>query len=232
MGLFRKKKKHPYYGLNIGLVGENFVIADKADLPLWESRGFQVIRHYMPYAGYWLKPSETVMLGKPMKISEFGTEQFIGSRILDYNLCFGTYGMGGAGFFGLKLEGEFGIRWLVYCIWSAGEHVLIDDRIIECHPAFLETYHPWLVWGNNMDEEYEQTYQNLKSLLSGLEILNIDLQEHALKIQLSGNHILETYQKSDKFPEQGGTRKKRLSYKTGTMSDCWLVIYDNTDLTV
>ena len=228
MSLF---KKHPYLELNMGLVKENFTVIKRKDLKLWEERGFQRIRKY-PIFHYVPNPMEVIMLGKPLTIPEFGTEQFIGSKILDYNLYFGTYGMGGPGFFGLKLEGAFGIRWLVYCIWLAGEHILLDNRIIECYPDFLEKYHPWIVWGNHRHEEYEQTRQNLKNLLSGLKILNIDLQEHALQVQLSGNHILETYQKSDKFPEQGGTRKKRLSYETGTMSDCWLVIYDNTDLTV
>ena len=228
MSLF---KKHPYLKLNMGLVNENFTVIKKEDLKLWEERGFQKIRKF-PIFLYKPNPAEVIMLGKPLTISEFGTEQFIKSKILDYNLYFGTYGMGGAGFFGLKLEGAFGIRWLVYCIWSAGEHILLDNRIIECHPDFIENYHPWIIWGNNRHEEYEKTCQALKKALSGLKIQNIDLQEHALKIQLSGNHILETYQKSDKFPEQGGTRKKRLSYETGIMSDCWLVIYDNTDLTV
>ncbi|MBE6876409.1 MAG: hypothetical protein E7496_06760 [Ruminococcus sp.] len=228
MSLF---KKHPYLELNMGLVEENFTVIKKKDMKLWEERGFKKIWKY-PIFHYRQKFSEVIMLGKPLTISEFGTEKLIGSKILDYNLYFGTYGMGGAGFFGLKLEGAFGIRWLVYCIWSAGEHILLDNRIIECHPDFLEKYHPWIIWGNNRHEEYEKTCQELKKALSGLEILNVDLQEHALKFQLSGNHILETYQKSDKFPEQGGTRKKRLSYKTGTMSDCWLVIYDETNLTV
>ena len=226
MSLF---KKHPYLKLNMGLVNENFTVIKKKDLKLWEERGFQKIRKF-PIFLYKPNPAEVIMLGKPLTISEFGTENLIHSKISDYTPYMGTYGMGGAGFFGLKLEGAFGIRWLVYCIWSAGEHILLDDKIIECHSDFWEKYHPWLT--NGTRQEYEQTHENFKNLLSGLEILNIDLQEHALKIRLSGNHVLETYQKSDKFPEQAGTGKKRLSYETGIMSDCWLVIYDETDLTV
>lgn len=228
MLLFRK---HPYLNLNMGLVKENFTIVKKEDQKLWEERGFQKIRKY-PIFRYKPNPAEVIMLGRPQKILEFGTENLIHSKIIDYSLYFGSYGMGGAGFFGLKLEGDFGIRWLVYCIWSAGEHILLDDRIIECHPEFIEKYHPWIIWGNNMHELYEKTCQDLKNLLSGLEILNLDLQEHALKIQLSGDHVIETYQKSEKFPEQAGTGKKRLSYETGSMSDYWLLIYDQTDLHV
>ncbi len=215
----------------MGLVKENFTIVRKEEQKLWEERGFQKIRKY-PVFHYKPNLSEVMMLGRPLTISEFGTENLISSKILDYTLYKGSYGMGGAGFFGLKLEGEFGIRWLVYCIWSSGEHLLLDDRIIECHPKFIEKYHPWIVWGNDMHEMYEKTCQDLKNLLSGLEILNIDLQEHALKIQLSGNHMLETFQKSDKFPEQAGTGRKRLSYETGSMSEYWLLIYDKTDLHV
>jgi len=228
MQLFRK---HPYLNLNMGLVKENFIIIKKTDQKLWEERGFQKIRKY-PIFRYKPKPAEVIMLGRPMTISEFSAENLIHSEILDYTLYLGSYGMGGAGFFGLKLKGSFGIRRLVYCIWSSGEHILLDDKIIECHPQFIEIYHPWIVWGNGMHEEYEKTSRNLKNFLSGLEIQEISLQEHALKIQLSGNHRIETYQKSEKFPEQAGTGRKRLSYETGTMSDYWLVIYDETDLRV
>lgn len=228
MNLF---KKHPYLELNMGLVNENFIIVGRKDRKLWEERGFRKIWKY-PIFHYKPNFSEVIMLGKPQNIAEFGTENLIHSRILDYTLHQGTYGMGGAGFFGLKLEGEFGIRWLVYCIWSSGEHLLLDDKVIECHPNFIEKYAPWIVWGNNLHEEYKKTCQELKDLLFGLEILNIDLQEHALKIQLSENHVLETYQKSDKFPEQAGTGVKRVSYKTGVMSDYWLLIYDETVLSV
>lgn len=225
MSLFRK---HPFLELNMGLVKENFVIVKRTDLKLWEERGFQKIQKY-PIFHYRPNPMESIMLGKPLTIQEFTPEMLIGSKIIDYCNYLGTYGMGGPGFFGLKLCGEFGIRWLVYCIWSAGEHILLDDRVIACYPDFIRKYHPWIEEG---DFAYELTSKNLKKILYNKVIADIEVQEHALKIQLSGGHILETFRKSDKFPEQGGTRKKRVSYESGVMADYWLVIYDETHLMV
>lgn len=38
--------KHIFLNLNMGLVKENFVIANRNNIKLWESRGFKKIRKY------------------------------------------------------------------------------------------------------------------------------------------------------------------------------------------
>ncbi|MGN1411074.1 MAG: hypothetical protein ACI4WH_01010 [Oscillospiraceae bacterium] len=220
--------KHRYLNLNMGLVKENFIIIDKKDMPIWKERGFEPIRKY-PIFGYRRKFSEITMLSKPLDINQFGVDSLKNSKIIDICPYFGTYGMGGPGFFGFKLESYFGIRWLVYCIWNSGESILIDDRIIECHPKYNHIYNPYI-------QNSEKSVNDLKDLLYDWRIKDISLTDTHLKILLLDKtlkeHTIYTSQVCDKFPEQGGTGKKRKSFEDGKMSDYWLVIYDGTELSV
>ncbi|MBQ7776441.1 MAG: hypothetical protein IJ379_11040 [Lachnospiraceae bacterium] len=222
--------EHKYLNLGMGLIEENFVIVKKKDRKLWEERGFEKIGKY-PVFGYLPKPTEMIMLGKPLTIKQFGIENIKGSRILDICTCLGTYGMGGPGFVGIKLEGEFGVRWLVYCIWAAGEHILLDDRVLECHPKYADRYKPWIDFDNE-----KESIEELMQFLRGATIQDISLAEDELHIVLTqkagDEHFIHTQKLSNKFPEQGGTGKKRNSYDKGVMEDYWLVIYDTTELMV
>ena len=215
--------KNPYINLNMGLVKENFVIVRRKEIALWKDRGF---RRKWNYPVFHHIGKEIVMLGKPLTIQEFSPEKLLHSKVIDYSPFLGTYGMGGPGFFGLKLEGTFGVRWLVYSIWLADEHLLFNGKILRCHPIFEQKYNPWIL------SENPDTKKQFSQLLIGLDIEQIRLEEHALQIKFSGGHTLETFLQSEKFPEQGGTRRKRLSYQTGIMADYWLLIYDGTNLMV
>lgn len=222
--------KHKFLNLSKGLVKENFAIVKKADKALWEERGFKRIRKY-PIFGYKYNSSEIIMLGVPLNIEEFGSEALKNSHIVDVCTCGGTYGMGGPGFFGLKLQGDFGTRWLTYCIWMASEHVLLDDTILDCHPDFAEKYTPLISF-----DDYPNSIASLKKTLSDMTIKEVIISEESIEILLAGNdettHCISSCKYSEKFPEQGGTRKKRNSFETGEMKDYWLVTYDETDLMV
>lgn len=221
--------RHNFLNLDMGLVEENFVIVDRKDKKLWEERGFKRIWRY-PIFHYTPNFRQVIMLGRPDTINEFGTDRLKGAVITDICRFLGTYGMGGPGFFGFKLEGAFETRWLVFCIWSAGEHILLDDRVLECYPSFNSIYHPWIKNGIKNPE------QPLRELLIGSVIDSVELEDNSIAVSLTdkngGKHTLNSFDQSDKFPEQGGTKKKRHSYTKGVMSDYWLVIYDRTELSV
>ena len=221
--------KHKFLNLDMGLVEENFVIADRKDKKLWEERGFKRIWRY-PVFNHMPSFKNITMLGRPDTINEFGTDRLKGAVITDICRFLGTYGMGGPGFFGFKIEGDFETRWLVFCIWSAGEHILFDDRILECYPSFNGIYHPWIKNG------IENPEQPLRELLIDSVINNVNLENNFIEINIKDKngvcHTICSFDKSDKFPEQGGTKKKRCSYTKGIMSDYWLVIYDETHLAV
>lgn len=222
--------KHKFLNLNLGLVKENFVILKKENKKIWEDRGFKKIRKY-PIFHYKPNSAEIIMLGVPLNIEQFGAEKFNDSQILDVCTCCGTYGMGGPGFFGLKLQGNYGTRWLTYCIWAAGEHILFDDRILECHPNHSEQYKPLISF-----DDYSNSLNVLKERLRNMIIKEILITDEAFEIRLVDNkyetHTIQSYKFSDKFPEQGGTEQKRNSFESGEMKDYLLVTYDETHLMV
>ena len=222
--------KHKFLNLNLGIVKENFVIVNKENQLLWEDRGFKKIRRY-PIFHYKPNSSELIMLGVPLNIEQFGTEKFNNSHILDVCTYCGTYGMGGPGFFGLKLHGDYGTRWLTYCIWAAGEHILLDERILECHPNYSEQYKPLISF-----DDYSNSLNALKEQLTDMTIKQITVSKDTFEIQLIDNqskmHTIKSYKFSDKFPELGGTGQKRNSFETGEMKDYLLVTYDETHLKV
>ena len=222
--------KHPFLNLRKGLVRENFVIAKKSDKNLWESRGFKRIRKYRIFR-YKPNSSEIIMLGVPLNIEEFGIEALKNSRVIDVCTCCGTYGMGSPGFFGLKLQGEQGTRWLNYCVWTAGEHILFDDNVLECHPKYAEKYSPLIGF-----DDHANSLEKLKKTLSDMTIQKVMISKESIEIILIDSHetlhSIKSYKHSEKFPEQGGTGKKRNSFEAGEMKDYWLVTYDETHLMV
>lgn len=222
---------HKFVKLGMGLVNENFVVAERSDKKLWEARGFKRVWRY-PLFRYTPNFRQVIMLGKPDTLKEFGTDKLKNTVITDICRFLGTYGMGGPGFFGFKLEGEFETRWLVFCIWSAGEHILLDDRVLECYPTFNTIYKPWIKDGKGI----KNPEQPLRDCVIGSVINSIVLEDNSIEIHITDKngviHTISSFDKSDKFPEQGGTKKKRCSYTKGVMGDYWLVIYDKTGLAV
>lgn len=221
---------HPFLNLNLGLIKENYAVVKRTDKKLWEDRGFKQIHTY-PIFGYLPNPLKIIMLGVPSMIEEFGIDELKNSKIIDVTTIGGTYGMGGPGFFELKLQGEYGIRLLTYCIWSAGEHILYDGKVLECHLNYSKKYKPII-----SSDDYSNTLAAFRDTLSGMTIRDIVLLKESIEIVLvdSNNevHSIKSFISSEKFPEQGGTQVKRKSFDTGEMKDYWFVTYDETVLKV
>ena len=219
--------QHKYMKLHMGLVKENFAVVKRKDKKMWKARGFKR-KFYYPLFGYMPNFSEIIMLGTPLRIADFGVENLENSRIIDICNCCGTYGMGGPGFFGFKVQGDYGIRWLTYCIWAAGEHILFDDTVLECHSEYKKKYHPMITTG--------ESFERFKKMLTDMSITKVVLSKDSVEFIVTDSdkhvHSIKSYKYSEAFPERGGTHKKRNSYDTGEMKDYWLVTYDDTELKV
>lgn len=92
--------------------------------------------------------------------------------------------MGGSGFFGLKLQGDYGTRWLTYCIWATSEHILFDDRVLQCHPNYAEQYNPLIGF-----DDYSKNLEAIKSL-TNMTIEEIILSKKQLAIKLIDNNCI------------------------------------------
>jgi hypothetical protein len=140
--LFWSKQKRRLFNLNMGAVRSCYVLTDKSKITLWAERGY---KEYQDFKLFKLNPkeNETVVLGIPKTISEFGECNFINTQILDCSPHRGTSGMGGPGFFGLLCNTAKGEFWLTVAFYSSCLYMLLDGTVIECHPDFDNLYNPW-----------------------------------------------------------------------------------------
>lgn len=67
----------------------NFIWIDNNQKSLWLKRGFEEQRDY-PIFLCELKDNETVMLGIPKTIIEFGISNFINAKVLKASACLGN----------------------------------------------------------------------------------------------------------------------------------------------
>jgi hypothetical protein len=211
--------------LNMGLVEANFVCIHKSEKAIWLGRGFEEQRDFPIFLGE-LNDDETVMLGIPRTISDFGASNFEGAKVLKISTSLGTYGMGGPGFFGLLCGTKQGHFWLTFTVWGSGQYVMMDKRVIECHSAYSEQYSPWR---NKGDDE-------LNFIFAESVITNINLSAEECKINLTfidgTNHEMIMYKYNKNLPPMGNGKPRKPAFEEGTLLDYLLVTYEYTVLQV
>ncbi len=73
----------------------------------------------------------------PHRLCDVGTEGFIGGRVLGVCSYLGSYGMGGAGFVGLKVRRpDAGVCWIVFAVWGAAGWLTVNGSA--CHDGYFE----------------------------------------------------------------------------------------------
>jgi len=134
-----------------------FQIPDPArPLPQGERRASGPSGHLMPFQP---EPLDPVALR--------------GRRIDDVTASAGTYGMGGPGFFALRL----GKEWLVIALWGAASWMTCEDRFIEdLHHETFGRPEPWSATGIDTFRDH----------IAGRTIESIDIAPMSLRIVLSG----------------------------------------------
>ncbi len=125
-------------------------------------------------------------------------ERVIGRRIEEVTTRAGVYGMGGPGFFALRL----GAEWLVVALWSAASWMRYHDRLIE--DMFHDTAdrpRPWISEGAGGDR--------LSPAIIGQSINGIDIGRDYMKLRLSGGFDLAIDADPSARPVFGGNRQPR-----------------------
>lgn len=228
--------KHKYYELNMGLVQENYVIVKTENINIWRDRGFDIIKKY-PVFHYVPNRYEKIMLGKPKKIDEFGINNLIDCEIIDFSNSGGTYGMGGPGFIEFKFIGRNHEKlWLAFAMWNAGEYILLDNKVLECHPKFFDEYNPWLKYDDLDETIWNNNWSTLYKMFVGGIIKNIELHADYGHIEILDTrgilHRIWTAKNSDLFPPKGGTGEKIFAFNTPKLADSILIHYDGSHLVV
>ena len=127
-------------------------------------------------------------------------EKLVGRTIDEICTIVGTYGMGGPGFFGLRLGDE----WLVISIWGAASWVQVDGRIVQ--DVFWDKNgwpRPWITKDHN----------ELDEVLVGQVITSFEVTKNSLTIGISGRTLSITESPKSR-PIHEGSKQPR-SFEQG-----------------
>lgn len=159
---------------------------------------------------------------QPSALAETGVERLIGRSIRAWSPYFGSYGMGGPGFFELVLDStdELPIEHLVLTLWDAGGWVLLDGRWVTAHPAYYVIQQPLFSAYPN------QSWDEVSSYLVGSSLVKAEINgDHSMmSLQHGGNcHCLEVPADRSRLPPYGGQGSPRDLVRNESILDAWVV---------
>jgi len=133
---------------------------------------------------------------KDFNPSPLDSAQIIGRKVDEICTYVGTYGMGGPGFFGLRL----GAEWLVISVWGAAEWMTIVGRNVQ--DTFYDDYgrEPPLM---------TDTCDELSPLIVGQEITAISVEKQSFVMEFANETKLQITESSDNRPLLQGTKEPR-----------------------
>jgi hypothetical protein len=146
-------------------------------------------------------PEEERRLGpsgvlRPFAPPPVSPEQVIGRTAEEICANVGTYGMGGPGFFGLRM----GSDWLVIAVWGAGDWMVAQGRYVKDM-----RYHergrprPWITAEGD----------ELSAQLVGRKIRSIEVQPYSFRIVFDNGFDLAIEEAWDHRPVFEGNKKPR-----------------------
>ncbi|MCA9101605.1 MAG: hypothetical protein KDA63_10660, partial [Planctomycetales bacterium] len=120
------------------------------------------------------------------KPETLNADQVVGRAVDEVCKNVGTYGMGGPGFFGLRLGDE----WLVISIWGANSWIEINGRIV--HDIFWNENGMQRPWISGEDDE-------LSDRIRGQTISAFEVDRYSLRITI-GDLLLTITEEPDGRP--------------------------------
>ena len=226
-------KKHEFIALKMGAIEQYSMVAHVHELAHWKQLGW--LEHqevglpkgdekaYMLYGK--INKNERLLFNRPLKLSDIQKERILGLEVKGISTHLGTYGMGGAGFFGILLNnGEF----LTYAIWGAGNYVIINDRVVECNLEFYTKTRPWL---SSFGED--KTWDELSDVIVGSKLEAITLTSNRCHFVFKKEESLidVCFVKNDsKLPRKRG--RKRNGFAKGILADYIVFQHENARLIV
>jgi hypothetical protein len=161
----------------------NTVTKHKYELPLGKS-----LQHLRDQG--FISPTAELVPFTPAPASP---DQVVGRQVSDVCTIMGTYGMGGAGFFGLQLGNE----WLVVAVWGAACWIVANGRLV-ADGRHDEHGRP-KPWEDDIDE--------FKTLIVGQTITSFHTDRISMTIQLSNGLKLEITESANTRPVYDGLFK-------------------------
>ena len=160
----------------------------------------------------------------PLLAKKGGPNHVIGRTIIDANPYLGSYGMGGPGFFGMKLEkkGRFREEWLVITMWGADQWLLFDGKWLDCHSDRFDSAKCIFP---NYEGYFHKVMERVKMLFLGLTISDLKIRKKSFKmtlIKLGNIHFLELPNDLSKLPKYGNNTDREW-YPNDKMETAFLI---------
>jgi hypothetical protein len=157
-------------------------------------------------------PFELPVKGRtPPTIKKTGINRILNRKILDVVQYLGSYGMGGPGFFGIKLEKlkKYPEEWLVLRIWGGTNWLHFNGSIIECHP----------------DQKIWKPYgaENVKIILLANSIKSAVIRTKSCVFKFQNGPILELKRDPKTRPVYWGNKESRILSKNDNLNDAWIL---------
>ena len=153
--------------------------------------------------GNIIQSTEKTSGNPPKTIREVGIKRIMSRKIVSWCDHYGSYGMGGPGFFGVELDAtnEYEKENLILTLWGAGQWLLLDDNWVEAHPDYHEFKNPlYSNYGSDMN------WDGVSEILVGGTIFNIKMDSNACSFEIlnaDDSHLLELPSDTKRLPKYG-----------------------------
>ncbi|MCP4419653.1 MAG: hypothetical protein GY805_23835 [Chloroflexi bacterium] len=157
----------------------------------------------------------------PRTLRGVGKRRVVGRKIIEWSAYLGSYGMGGCGFFGLKLEKtkQYATEWFVLLLWSAAQWLLFDGKWVEAHPNQYHIQKPLF------SSFPERKWDYLTDKLVGAAITDLLVNANSMKCGLENSgekYLLELPENVTRLPLHGSLEPRQW-FKQDNLLDAWIV---------
>lgn len=159
----------------------------------------------------------------PQTLREVGVGRVVGRRIVEWMANLGSYGMGGPGFFGLRLNAtdEYPEEWLALRLWGADNWLLLDGQWVGGHPNQYHVQMP-LISDFGGDESWDRMSERLVGAV--IEDMQAERDESVIVLaQGEERHRLEIPKDPGRLPLYGGTMEPHAWSPGEDQRDAWII---------
>ena len=159
----------------------------------------------------------------PKTLREVGVTRVVGRRVIDWSESLGSYGMGGPGFFGLRLAAtrEYPEEWLALRLWGADNWLLLDGQWVGAHPNQYHVQEP-LYSNFGADASWDRVSERVCGAL--VKEAQIERDHSLILLAVDAEpHRLEIPRDSSRLPLYGGTMQPHVWHPDEDQRDAWVI---------
>ncbi|MFA6227600.1 MAG: hypothetical protein WC668_00210 [Patescibacteria group bacterium] len=142
----------------------------------------------------------------------------VGRKVIEWNSCCGTYGQGGPGFLGFKLEKNFRYHeeWLILRIWGADNWLLVNGLWFAADPDQYDIQVP--LYSNY----YEKEWDNFSELIISERIETFEIAEKTMTITI-GSTVISLGDNPEERPRYAGNGDQRKLDEADDLREAWIL---------